>query len=83
MCPPSPSAAASICPSVDEATDNIRLKKALLVVHDAPELVEVQIWPAPLPAPATNLVPSAEQAIVHAPPGAALEIQEEPESSDM
>ena len=75
-----PSTAANIFPSADDATDHhIRLETVLLVVQLKPELVERHIRPPLLPGAAITLLPSAEQAIVHAPLGAALVDQVAPE----
>ena len=79
--PPWPSTAANTLPSADDATDHHNLLEIeVFVFQFAPEFVEVQIYPPELPGAATNLVPSAEQAIVQAPFGAALETQVVPES---
>jgi hypothetical protein len=73
--PPEPSAAANTLPSADEATDHHRAGIEVLVLHVAPEFVEVQMYPTALPAAATTFTPSAEQAIPQAPFGAAFETQ--------
>ena len=63
-CPPF-TAATSVEPSADEATEHQLVSGALVTFQVVPELVDVIIWPSGITDTATILLPSAEEATDH------------------